>query len=99
MRRSNPWSRPIKTWAIIDGVDWDVLVEVDYQPAEPDVNVREGIDIVSVWLEDEGCQLGNMSEQEIDELAQRLWDNSDGDDGYGDYLYDQRKDQEAEERR
>lgn len=93
--RPKPFSKPIDTYCEIDGVEQQVLVEVDYQPAEPDVNVAEGIEVVSVWFEDQGCQLGNMSESEIKELEERLWEESCGsDDDYGDWLYDQERERD-----
>ena len=98
-RIPKPFSKPIDTYCTIQGVEQEVLVEVDYQPDEPDVGVSEGIEVVSVWFEDAGCQLGNMTDDEVDELTQRLWEDQPTDDDYGDYLYEQERDRRMEEDR
>ena len=85
--------KPINTFATIQGREVDsVLVAYDTWPAEYDTNTAAGLEVVSVVEEDE-CILHLMSEDEIEELEQRLInDLSCEDDGYGDYLYDRMKD-------
>lgn len=99
MRNNN---RKINTYCTIAGVeDCDVLVEVDISPPEPDVNWAGGLDICSVWFEDQGCQLDRMSEEEIANLQERIeGDLSDKAEAEyydrADHAYEQRKDLAAE---
>jgi hypothetical protein len=83
LRRRDPFAKPIDTYVEIDGVEHDVAVSLYYQPAEPDVNVGESLEVESVWFEDEGCIMDKMSEAEVEALKQRLWDdyNVEDDDG------------------
>ena len=82
----------------VKGVDYDD-VEVIYEtsPPEPEVNWPGGCDVLSVtWGEQE--LLDDMTSREVDEVIDRISTSYDPDDGYGDYLYEQRKDYELEQR-
>ena len=67
------WSKPIETWADIDGIEHDVFVVVDYQPAEADTNTPEGIEIESVEC-DGDCVMHKMTEDEQIALEHRIYD-------------------------
>jgi len=63
----------ITTYCTALGVYFDdVLVEYDYQPAEWDTNTAEGIEICSVFDEDEACILDDMTEREIASLEESI---------------------------
>ena len=81
----------IDTYCNVSGVECAVLVHYDYQPAEPDVNVGEGVEVTAAYFEDEGCVLDDMTEGEVHELEQRILEGlSGGDyDAYCDHKYDQ----------
>lgn len=79
----------------IDDVELDpVKVYYESSPPEPDVNWAGGLEILSVIYQDEDV-MPKMSEKEIDALHDRLSDQlswNAQDDGYGDWLYDCRRD-------
>ena len=89
----------IDTYATVDGVE-DQCVIVDYriEPAEPDVGFYGGLDVEAVHLKDGTAVLGRMSDNELNELADRvrceLDDRGDPADDYGDWLHDCRRDDE-----
>ena len=86
--------QPIQTHVTIDDNEFEVAVFYDYQPEESDTNTAAGIEITSVFYEDEGCIMDQVSDDELESLGQRIIECLYGDDdGYGDYLYEQRKDE------
>ena len=93
-------SGELDTYVEIDGIEFEVKACWEYQPAEDDTNTAEGIEVTGAYFEDEGCIMYKLSDDETDALYSRVWDevSGSGDDGYGDYLYEQRKDREMEER-
>ena len=62
------------TYCEIGGHEQDVCVHYDTSPAEPDVGWAGGLDITGVYLEGQGDQIPNMSEDEIDQLELRVND-------------------------
>jgi hypothetical protein len=82
----------------VKGVDYDD-VEVLYEtsPAEPDVNWPGGCDVYAVYYGKVDL-LPEMTSREVDELVDHISTSYDPDDGYGDYLYERRKDYELEQR-
>lgn len=60
------------TYCEIQGVEQDVLVTYYTSPAEPDVNHAGGCELMGVYFEDEGCQMGAMTDEEIDQLEMRI---------------------------
>jgi hypothetical protein len=70
------FARPVETYCNILGIECEVAVEVDYQPEEPASHDSRGCAaqaaVTTVWYEDEGCQLNNMLQHDIDELEQRM---------------------------
>ena len=99
MRKRNT-SGELKTWAIIDGVERDVLVCWENSPPEPDVNWAGGL-IIDCVVCDGDFVTEELSEAEtavlLDRAERELGEGEDDDDGYGDYLYDQRKDDRGNE--
>ena len=83
----------------VRGVDYDdVVVMYETSPPEPDVNWAGGCDINAVCFGDRDL-LDDMTSREVDELVDHISTSySDPSDGYGDYLYEQRKDYELEQR-
>jgi len=63
------------TFAEIQGVEQDVCVHYYTSPAEPDVNSGGDLDIHGVYFEDQGCQIGNMTDDEYEQLELRLIDH------------------------
>jgi hypothetical protein len=63
---------PLQTHCEIQGVEHEVAVFIDYQPAEPDVNVGEGVDVISVILEDQGDVSSKMTDDEFEQLEMRV---------------------------
>ena len=49
----------------IKGIPQDVLVIYEVSRDEPDVNYQGGIEINGIYFEDEGCQMDNMTDDEI----------------------------------
>ena len=88
-------SGELDTYVEIDGIEFEVKACWEYQPAEPDVNVGEGIEISDVTMKDEGSVYTRISSEQMDALEMRVWDEVSGmgDDGYGDWLYEQRRDE------
>jgi hypothetical protein len=89
------------TWCEVLGAEVDVIVTYDASPPEADVNWPGDLDLTEVSLTTGGSVINEMTEPEFEALQERVDEylNSLGeDDGYGDYLYDQKKDREAEER-
>ena len=90
----------INTWATVCGVELDVAVEVDISPAESDVNWPGDMCVCAVWFEDRGCLMSEMSDDEMDELEQRvdleISQMDDPADDRADYLYEQRRDMALE---
>jgi len=60
------------TFCDIQGVEHDVCVHYYTSPAEPDVNWGGDLDIQHVWLEDQGCQISNMTDEEYEQLELRV---------------------------
>jgi len=60
------------TFCEIQGVEHDVCVHYYTSPAEPDVNWGGDLDIQHVWLEDQGCQISNMTDEEYEQLELRV---------------------------
>ena len=91
-------TKPIETYCTAAGVYHDsVAVEFDSWPAEPDVNVSEGIEITHVWLEDQGNIIDTLSESEMTDLEDRMLGDmrQDAEDRYhdaADHAYEQMKD-------
>ncbi len=63
------------TYATIAGADVDTVhVEFDSSPAEPDVNAGASFDVTWVSYKKDGDNLlDDMSQDEIDELSDRLF--------------------------
>ena len=92
--------KPIQTYVEIGGTEYEVSCFYDYQPEEADTNTAAGLEITSAYFEDKGCLLDKLSDDERERLEHRVLEAIlPDDDGYGDWLYDQRKDALAEERR
>jgi len=93
-------SGELDTYVEIDGVEYEVSAHWEYQPAEEDTNTAEGIEVTGAYYQDEGDIMHRLSQEEEDALYMRVWDEVSGmgDDGYGDYLYEQAKDRKMEER-
>lgn len=49
----------------VKGAHLDAAVMADYQPEEHDTNTPEGVEIWGAFVEDEGCQLDNMTDGEL----------------------------------
>ena len=93
--RKRNTSGKLDTWALISGHEQDVCVFWEWSPSEPDVNwngglVLEGIEVGGNEVSDD------MSDKELADLLERVERDLGeyDDDGYGDYLYDLRKDRE-----
>ncbi len=78
MRHRFHLPKSIETYVTIGGVEMDVTVFFDYQPEEPrtrdDPGCEGSVDITSAYYEDEGCILSEVSNDEIDALADRVWE-------------------------
>jgi len=61
-----------QTYAEIQGVEHDVCVHYNTSPAEPDVDWGGDLNIQWVILEDQGCQISNMTDDEFDQLEMRV---------------------------
>lgn len=87
-----------KTFCDVQGEEFDVVVDADYCAAEPDVNAPAGWEINEVKAK--GVDVMHlMSEDELDGLSMRIAESgADDEDAWGDYLYDQKKDRELDER-
>jgi hypothetical protein len=90
------------TWCEVQGVECDVVVSFDASPPEPDVNWGGDLALTEVSLKTGGSVINEMTEPEFEALQERvdeyLNEMDDPREDYGDYLYDQKKDREAEER-
>ena len=91
----------IQTYADVQGIEMSVAVEVEYQPAEPDVNVGEGVEVVSITLKDGTDITPKMTDAEIEQLEMRVEEMvfqgfSDDIDERADWEYEQRRDRELE---
>ena len=64
-----------KTFGTVGGENYDSLVvRYEYQPAEPDVNVQEGLELNSI--EADGKDIYDLaSEAELDLIAERILEN------------------------
>ena len=84
------------TYVEVCGVEFnDAHVWVDSSPAEPDVNWPGSFEITGVERNGEDI-MGLMTDAEIESMTQRLYEQeceAASDDGYGDYMYDLRKDE------
>lgn len=93
MTKRHDWTKPFDTTIEIDGVEMDAAVFYHYQPAEPDVNVGAAVEIESVIFEDQGDVSDQMTDRQIEELAEHILTSQVEDrDDYGDWRYQQRKD-------
>ena len=54
--------------------DADVRVVYSIQPPEPDVGIDGGIEIEGVYFEDEGCLMGDMTDYQLECLAEEIND-------------------------
>ena len=77
----------------------DVSVEVDYQPAEPDVNVAEGVEVVSITLKDGSDVTLKMTDGELEQLEMRVSEMvfqgfTDDIDERADWEYEQKRDRD-----
>lgn len=61
-----------ETHCEIQGFEHEVTVEYYTSPAEPDVNWPGDLDIQGVYLEDQGCQINNMTDWEFEQLEMRV---------------------------
>jgi len=81
-RYKMPSSGSVKTYAVIDGVDYnDVVAEYDSSEPESDVNWPGNFEVTGVTV----CgveMIGYMSQDEIDSIAERLESklSADGED-------------------
>lgn len=76
----------------------DVVVNYEIERPEPDVNFAGGVVINQVVFEGRDI-LDAMTEREVNELSDSILCNLPGeDDGYGDWLYEQRRDYELEQK-
>ena len=93
MKRGN-WTRePIQTYCEVDGVELEVACFYEYQPEEYDTNTAESFEVTGAYYEDQGCILDKLSGSELESLTERVLEAARPDvDAYGDWLYDQRKD-------
>ncbi len=96
--RKRDTSGELKTWAIIDGVEQDVCVYWESSNPEPDVDWAGGL-VINAYYEDGSDASADMSLAELADLLERVERDLGeyDDDGYGDYLYDQRKDDRGNE--
>lgn len=93
MKKRHDWTKPFDTTIEIDGCEMDVAVFYHYQPEEPDVNVGAAVEIESVIFEDQGDVSDQMTDRQIEELAEHILTSQVEDrDDYGDWRYQQRKD-------
>ena len=78
MRHRFHLPKSIDTYVTIDGVEMEVRVFFDYQPEEAqtrdDPGCEGSVDITSAYYEDQGCILSEVSNDEIDALADRVWE-------------------------
>ena len=97
LRKRNT-SGELKTWAIIKGVERDVLVSWENSPPEWDNNWAGGL-VIGCVVSDGEFVTEDMSKAETADLFERVERDLGeyDDDGYGDYLYDQRKDERGNE--
>ena len=70
------FGKPIQTYATVQGRELAVAVQIDYQPFEPETREEPGcpagIEIAAVYFMDKGCTKGKMSDDENEELVQRM---------------------------
>ena len=71
-KRINYGSQEFDTYVWIGGEEFDVCVHYDTSPAEPDVNWAGGLDITAVYLEDQGCVMDDMTDEEFEQLEMRV---------------------------
>ena len=90
---------PIETYLEIDGVENTVSVNIDYSPAEPDVNAGESLEIESVLFH--GWDVKSLlSPDDLESLRQRMFDDHVNEDAgdYEDHCYQEMKERQMEER-
>lgn len=102
--KTNREQPPMHTYCMCQGVEIDnVAVFLDYQPAEPDVNVGESVTIDCV-IHDNKYITDKMTQAEFEELENRCADEyfrlssqeyQDYEEARGDWLYDRAKDDRA----
>ena len=56
----------------LDEVEQDVMVIYSESKPEPDTGWAGGIEIEGVYFEDEGCQMSEMAEDELDEIISEV---------------------------
>ena len=75
-RRIKTGSQEYDTKLEINGYEDDYLVIYSESAPEPDVGLAQGgIEIEGVYFEDQGCVMGQMSEDELDALAMEIGDS------------------------
>lgn len=72
MKLRDYFKKPIKTFASVQGEEVDVMVEVDYQPAEPRVGVFEQAEVIDVRNLRGVSIMDSMYMNELEELEGRL---------------------------
>lgn len=79
--------KPVYTFATVAGHEADcVAVTYESYPAEPDVGISAGIEIMSV-VEEDTCLMYMMTDDEIEELEERIMaDIASGAECHADYL-------------
>lgn len=82
-----------ETSLTINDVDMDVTVMYSNQPAEPDVGIMsDSVEIEGVYFEDEGCLMGEMSDDQLDALAIEIGDhNRDAWEGAAEDYYERER--------
>jgi hypothetical protein len=61
-----------ESFVTIKDVELDVMVEFQNVPPEPDVGEWGGIELLNVFHEDNGCVMGECTEEELNTLAIRI---------------------------
>ena len=71
-RKKQEWSGEYDTYVEHDGTEFDVKVHWEASPAEPDVNWPGSFEVTSVWYEDEGDIIDDLSAAELADLTERM---------------------------
>lgn len=72
MKIADYFKKPIKTYCLVQGEEVDVMVECDYQPPEPRVNVAEQVEVIDVRNLRGVSIMDSMYMVELEELEDRL---------------------------
>ena len=96
-RRNQPSS--YHTTVEIKDIQHDVEVHYRINAPEPDVGEPGGVEVESVWFEDQGCLMGEMSDDQIEDLEHEIAEReTSSHEAAADHAYDDWKDRQMEDR-